>query len=499
VPAGRGGVILMVRSALAAVLAPAGFAWAACGLLASGLIGCGRGGAVEASGTGAATSAGQAASGRTDVPRPDVLFVAVDGLRLEDMTAFGGSLAQTLGYDTLAEEGTVYVEAFAPSPWPDEALAAALSGQYAASVAKRMGAEWTPSLAETLSHDGYRCGLLLGHSQHRPALMEPPPELLAAAPVEAAHSGGSVPGQSVGADDPVPGFDVTLLVEGAGSVAGARADRVAEEAVRWLLSEEGPTFLVATLGDPRPPHHLYAGLVEAADVPYEGPMTAGLSHAELLRRRYEFTAEDRQRLRELHASEIAMTDKAFRRIAGTFMTRRQTPPVLVVIGLRPAALGEDHRYGLVPSFEPEALRVPMMIRFPQPAVDGSAMDASAADALSGDVEIVTSLLDLAPTVLDSLGFEPRYDIEGRSVFPGARVDARDVFATTLRGRQGGALIQWGQATSAQLGPDSLTHFRRSKDGLVFKRTETPTGAQVDFSEALRQRLAEIGLSSDAKD
>lgn len=436
-------------------------------------------------------------AGRELLPRPDVLLVAVDGLALGDLSAFGGTLATTTGFDLLSEEGTVYVDAFAPSPWAEEALAGALTGRTAA---PKDGGAWTPSLAEILQHDGYRTALVLGHAQHFPHLLPSGVDPLSRKEAEAIEA--SAPrGADSGPDDPmdaVPGFGQTLFPDEAGSVAGAKADAVVSVGLEWLDSHAEPAFLLATFGDPRPPHHLYRGLVPAAEVPYDGPMTAGLSHAELLRMRDEFTDVDRQRLAELHATEVAMVDKAFRSLAGALVARRKTPPVLIVIGLRPAALGEEGRYGLVPSFTPAALQVPMLIRFPEPLGETPEAIAVRSAELRGDVETPTSLIDLAPTLLDALGFEPRYDIEGRSLFPGARFKPGALLALTKKGLRGGTLIDGNRSISLSLEPRRVKHHVRASSAEPFQPVSVPTSQDLDLLPGLTGYLEAMGVATKAE-
>lgn len=413
-------------------------------------------------------------------------MVAVDGLSLGDLSAFGGVLADTVGFDRLSEEGAVYVDTFAPSPWPEEALAGALTGR----TAERLDGEaWTPSLAETLQHDGYRTALILGHEQHLPPVLPSavsPLEREGAQPIEASAPSGS--GEAV---ESVPGFGRTIFAEEARSIVGARADDVVGAGLEWLASHAEPAFLAVTFGDPRPPHHLYRGLVPAADAPYGGPMAAGLSHAELLRRADEFTEEDLQRLAELHATEVAMVDQAFQRLAGALIQRRRTPPVLIVIGVRPAALGQRGHMGLVPSLDPNSLQVPMLIRFPEPLAETPEEARSKAANLRGDVTTQASLIDLAPTVLDALGFEPRYDIEGRSLFPGARLQPRPTLSLTDKGIQGGTLIDGDEAVRIEFNPTTLQAYQRPDPASPF--TPRPLPPNHPLSEALKTHLNTMGL------
>ena len=445
--------------------------------------------ALLGAGCGSGADAHAGAGSLEAVPRPDVLIVAVDGLSLGDIGIFGGELATTAGFDRLAKEGTVYVDGFSPSPWPDEALAALLTGRRAVQLD---GEPWTPSLAETLQHDGYRSVLVLGHEQHLPDLLQQ-----ASSPLDSGLEGSAAAveaSSTKGLKGQVPGFESTLLPLGASSVSGARGDEVADAALEWLGDASGPVLMVATFGDPRPPHHLYAGLVPAADVPYEGPMSAGLSHAELLRLQDQFTDDDRARLAELHSTEVAMVDTQFMRLAGAMVARRSTPPVLIVVGLRPAALGEGGRYGLVPSFNPSALQVPIMIRFPEPMASSPEDAAVLAAALRGDIEVSAALTDVGPTLLDSLGFEPRYDIDGRSLFPGARLSgSREISGVTRRGVRGGYQVSGNHAASIEFSPEAVRYYRRPSSTEAFAEMPVPTALEVDIAERVKQQVESLGV------
>lgn len=415
-----------------------------------------------------------------DAPRPDVIIVAVDGLSWEQFSLFGDALAETPAFDRLVEDGVAYTSAYATSPWAGESLTSVLSGDLPAAVPAGVAAATqasasaptdppAPGLAEYLRHLGYRTAFAPSHPLHRPAVW--------AAAGAAASAGGEDPAGSTG---PPPGFDELLSVVGQDELVGAAAHDVAAAAVKWLGAAAGPSLLVCTLSDPRPPHHLFPGHVPSADVPYDGPVRSGLSHAELLRRCPEFGPDDRARLAELHASEVAVAERAFDLIAGAAMNRRPTPPILVLVGLRRPALGESGRYGLLPSFRPADLVVPLVIRFPRD-LDGS-------PGPSGRTSAPVSLYDVAPTLLDALGFEPRLDLEGRSVFPGAQAPSRPLAARTARALGGATLIEGPRAVSIEGRADGspITRYRRDPE---LGWEEAPAGsAEASAWADLKARL-----------
>ncbi len=350
------------------------------------------------------------------LPRPDVVLACIDGVGVEHLA---GELP---AFAKMAREGVVFTAAHAPSPWAGESLAALLTGVVAPLPPERgaRAAETGPSddgpptLSEVLEHSGYRTAFLPAHPLHLSAALE------------RLDDGTGRP----------RGFHVVLEAPGAATKAGATAADVGRVAEAWLRAQEGPALLVCCFADPAPPHHLYGDAKAAGlDPAYAGPVTSGLSHSELLRRAPSFAEADRARLRALHRSEVAAVELAFDALAGVAVDRRTRPPILAVAGLRRPALGEDGRYGLVPSLAPEDLRVPLLLRL-STGVDG-------ARAPVGATSTPVSLVDLYPTLLDALGLPARLDLDGRSVFPGARSPERTIVARTGRGIRGEVILGGG--------------------------------------------------------
>ncbi|MEM9382484.1 MAG: sulfatase-like hydrolase/transferase [Planctomycetota bacterium] len=352
-------------------------------------------------------------------PRPDVLVVGIDGIGPSDVAAFGGTVAPTPTLDALAFRGVVYADTYATSPWAAETLASALTGlvRPAADGPSADGpsaggdSDPPPTLAEELRYLGYRTALVRAHARHRTVA-----DTRTLAPEER-------------------GFDSLLAPDGHEDRAGARAGAVVAAAVEWLDRSVAPSLLVVTLADPRPPHHRYEGLVAAADASYVGPARAGLPHDDLLRTAPAFAEVDRARLAALHASEVVAADRALERLVEAVRTRRAVSspgvaPVVAVVGLRAPALGRGGRWGLVPSLDPEDLRVPMLMDLPSPL---GAETGASREPLQGVIDAPTSVADLAPTLLDALGGTPRLDLDGRSVFPGVRRSERPIRAATARG------------------------------------------------------------------
>ena len=338
--------------------------------------------------------------------RRDVIIVAIDGLGTVDVSAAGTPFLAEFGAGSV-----LYRDAYAPSPWASEALSGLLTGQHRAAPRGAQG--WIPGLADELLHRGYRAAFVPGHRRHL-------------------HDGaGRLPGTTE--------FDEVLLPTGLDDPAGAQGSSVVQAALRWLEESERPSLLVVTLADPRAPHHFYEGGAGGPDPRYDGPVQSGMAHDDLLRVGPSLNAADRAQLAALHATEVAAADAFARQLVEGARQHRDVAPVIAVAGLRRAALGEQGRYGLVPSMEPEDLRVPLWLEVPSrleatgQGQHPAGGERPGARSLRGVVSAPASLLDLGPTLLSALGLAPRGDLDGESVFPGAGIPERPIRAATSRG------------------------------------------------------------------
>lgn len=358
-------------------------------------------------------------------PRPDVLVLCIDGVGPDLFDPRVGAAAPALS--GLAAEAVVYPDTLAPSPWAGDVLHALLSGLGPDTDAPRRAAtagdeprrsaapaERPASFVEVLRADGYHTVLVAAEDEHL--------------------RGYAGEGSPAGAR--VPGFDEVHLPGAEGRSADAA--QVAGAALERLVPADAPVLLVCTFGDPRPPHRLvprYAG-EDAGDPALRA--ASALDHGELLRRAPSFSAADIEVLRRIHATEVAAVDAAVERVTRAAEARRGVPPVIVIAGLRRPAFGEGGRFGLVPSLEPEALRVPLAVRYP--ASRGEAVQPR------GVAGVRATHADVGPTILDALGHVPRRDVDGRTLFPGASLPERTLRAASARGVHGTLAVQGPRAT-----------------------------------------------------
>ena len=404
----------------------------------------------------------RAASGAA-APRPDVVVLAVDGLAPEDVSARDTPFLAELRSDAVA-----YRDAYAPSPWAGETLEALLFGRHRPPLAGEDG--WTPGLADELGHPGYRSALVPGHARH--AL-------------------GAAEGPGRGATPPA-GFDEVLLPAGIDDPAGAQAAQVVETALDWFDEQPGPALLVVSLADPRAPHHHYRGGDFQPDADYAGPVRSGLPHDDLLRLGPELGEADLAQLQAFHATELAAADAAARSLLRGVRRRSGPPPIVAIVGLRQAPLGERGRFGLIPSLEPEDLRVPMWLQLPSPS------EGHVNGVLRGVVGAPVSLLDLEPTVLGALGLAPRRDLDGSSVYPGAFLPERPIRAATARGLCAALGLDGDRAVILETDPPAARARARAprssqRRAGVWSPSEEVTAVDADLRQALARWMARAGF------
>lgn len=394
--------------------------------------------------------AGPSRAAEPDPPaRPDVIIVAIDGLGAENAGA-----ERTPFLDGFRAESVVYRDVYAPSPWASEALRGLLTGQHR--PVPRGSEGWAPGIADELQRIGYRTALAPGHARH--AL-------------------------GAGDESPVPsGFGEVLLARGLEDPAGAEGSSVVATALDWLERSERPALLVVTLADPRAPHHHYQGGADGPDPAYEGPVESGLAHDDLLRLGPSLDAVDLAQLAALHASEVAAADAFTRQLVEAARAHRGVAPVVVIAGLRRTALGEGGRYGLVPSMEPEDLRVPLWLHVPAPG--------ATSPPLRGVVGAPVSLLDIGPTLLSALDLLPREGLDGSSVFPGSAIPERPIRAVTSRGICAAVGLDGDRAVILEAEPPAaLVRSRSVGEGAGKEGRWTPSGGVTGADADLRLGLA----------
>lgn len=379
--------------------------WVALGalvLLAGALTFSVRGGATAGARTTAAVSA----------PRPNVLLVTIDTLRRDHLGCYGSENAKTPTIDALAAESVRFLDATSQANTTGPSHTTILTGMYpnahgAVSNGVRVSSD-VRTLPELLSQAGFStgasvsgftlcqgaCGLAPRFEYYDDDLCAWPwmPEVAGRLRL----------------------FRVIMQVANLSGLRPERADRPANEtidsALAWLDSRDRsrPFFLWTHLFDPHAPYEppppfdrMHAP--ETADVPTRNWYTLSTQERRAL------VSDPRQveHMRALYRGEISFVDREVGRLVERLRASGEFENTLVILtsdhgeGLGEHGYWFDHGTFL---YDTE-LSVPLLIRFP------GAKDAGR------QVAEQVRLLDLTPTVLDSLGLEIPTNLSGLSLLP----------------------------------------------------------------------------------
>ena len=310
--------------------------------------------------------------------RPNLLLIVVDTLRADHLAAYGYTAGETPQLTQLAQEGTRFETAYAPSATTGPTHAGLFTGQHPRSVGVRRNAvplaDAHETLAERLAAAGWdtaavvssfplhrKFGFDQGFASYDDAFD----------PVRASVRHTSYEGI------PVPeGFD-------------RRADATSDRALAWLADRQEqrrPFFLYVHYFDPHEPY--------SAPARYQRRFAVGKG------------ATLRQQAAALYDAEVAFTDAEIGRLlAGLAALGFADDTLVVLTGDHGEGLFEHgHLFHDVHLYE-EAVRVPLLLRGPGLA-RGSVVEAP------------VSLLDLLPTLLELLGLPPPpADGAGSSLVP----------------------------------------------------------------------------------
>lgn len=340
-------------------------------------------------------------SAQEDVPStpPNVLLIVVDTLRQDHLSLYGHTRRTSPALDAFSERCLVYERAYAQAPWTTPSIGALLSSRYPTSLGIRGDRSVLPSdvttLPEVLSGAGYRTAAVVSHSF-------------------CSERWGFAQGFTDFDESNVLGHDAVT------------SEGVTERGLAFLEGpgvEAQPWFLWLHYFDP---HCAYIEQSEAfaGTEPYEGPVRSGQLYSELWKQRRSLTAPDFEELRRLYDSEIHHTDHQVGRILEHLEREGLLENTIVVITADHGEEFGDHgSLGHARTLHEELIRVPLLIHVPgtQP----------------GRLDTPVALIDVYPTLLESLGLEAPTDLEGQDILPGGvgLEPGRVVFSETQRGNR----------------------------------------------------------------
>ena len=300
---------------------------------------------------------------------PDVVLITVDTLRADHVSAYGAPPANTPHIDRLAREGTVFERAAAPMPLTRPTHASILTGRYPREHGVVNNALSLPgeneTLAEILQAQGYRTGAFVSVSL-------------------------------LSGDAGFPqGFEI---FQHPSNPSSRRAEDAVPEALRWLdeLGSREPFFLWLHLFDPHLPYAPPPAHRRGNDSALEAelPEVSWMRLKQVARKHDgDISARVLSRAQSLYRGEVSYTDEWIGHLLDGLESLRPLDRTLIVFTAdHGECFGNGVYFEHADCLQEGALRVPLIVRYP-PVFPAGARVASQA-----------SSIDVAPTVLRSLGF-----------------------------------------------------------------------------------------------
>ncbi|MBW2273164.1 MAG: sulfatase [Deltaproteobacteria bacterium] len=311
---------------------------------------------------------------------PSVLLYVVDTLRADGLPRYGNRSVETPAVDQLAREGTLFLDAQAPSSWTRASVATILTGLYpgvhGAEDRNDALSERLVLLPELFAERGYATGAVVAN-----------PNV------------GSFYGFDQGYDEYVELYERRArgMIDARESVVPS--DQVTERVKRWIDSVEGPFFLFVLSIDPHWPYE-----PPAAFDRHRGGYAGRVDSDPLAITRKDLSPADRARLRSLYEGEIAFNDDSLGRLLEHLRLRGRYDDTIVVFTSDHGEEFWEHgntMHGL--SLFEESIRVPLIIR------------SRAGLPVAARVEAPVALVDIAPTLLELTGIPVPYALDGRSL------------------------------------------------------------------------------------
>lgn len=359
-----------------------------------------------------------------DPRRPNVLLITVSSLRADHIGAYGYEKARTPAMDALARRGIRFDNALTQQPDRNAAHAAILSGTFPATngvrqdLVDRLDAN-APTLAQSLAENGYRTGAVYSWVSFEPGysgldrgfhdyldLTINRPEYLAdnraqvlAATYERLKAHLALPG-AMG--------DAFSLPRGIDEAIDGRADVTTEAAIAWLEQyQSSPFFLWVHYVDPSAPFTPPPPFNEVEDTGCGDSCRDGsLKTIRDIEDGAQLSASQINHLVALYDGEIAFTDQQIGRLMARLEQLGLDDNTLVVLTSdHGESFAEHDTWFSGSTLYNASVRVPIIASWPSRL---PRQRASSAPAMS---------VDLAPTILDTIGAPIPDVFEGQSLLP----------------------------------------------------------------------------------
>jgi arylsulfatase A-like enzyme/Tfp pilus assembly protein PilF len=405
-------------------------------------------------------------------PPPTVVLVTLDTTRADRMGFLGNKRGITPSLDALAAQSVVFERAYSQAPITTVSHASILSGTYPQfHGVNDFGVPLLPAipyLPDLLRQRGYRTAAFVGS-----LILDP--------------RAGLAPGFDRGFDTYDAGFRVRRGTEDRYATMERRAEDVVNHALKWLESAPADPFL------------LWIHLYDAHD-PYDPPPAFARRFGT---RSYE--------------GEVAYADAQVGRLVEALRTHRLfESTLLAVLADHGESLGEhgESRHGVF--LYDATIHVPLLLKLPHGRGAGLRVSTR------------TRLVDLVPTVLETLGVAIPSSVQGESLLPlleTGRVADREAYAETDYPRRAfgwSSLASWRverflyvKAPRPELydvptDPSERHDLAEARPGVVeriagkMEEFRKKTGGSTDadgktapVDPALAERLAALGYASGA--
>ena len=340
--------------------------------------------------------------------RPNVVWLVLDTLRADHVSAYGYPIRTTPNLDAIAADGAVFERAISGSSWTIPSHYHMVTGSFRAGGLRLLTDDVTTA-AEMLRERGYRTAAVLantalargsGFEQGFETFVDAPPMFLYQRLLGKMSLAEALTNRRI----VTARFSQRLLHRNTFlQSARAEGDFINQHGFRWLERHDGgPFFLFVNYLDPHEPYdpqepfrtQFAAGVdPEIGFVRYDRVMGKFISSEEMTRDVVPRTSPERWReMIQLYDGEVAFLDAQVGALVRELERRNLYENTILVITADHGELFGEH--GLATHFKAlteEELHVPLILRYPAGIRAGTRIDTP------------VELVDVLPTVLDFVG------------------------------------------------------------------------------------------------
>lgn len=324
---------------------------------------------------------------------PDIVLIVLDTLRPDHLSQYGYALDTSPGLASFAKVATQFNNAWAPSPWTLPSTTSILTGLHPLQHGMRHPGDILPpamdTLAERLREEGWRTA---GFS----------------------HNVSVSPRHGMN-----QGFDSFVINTGK-VLAYPHARRMINLAEEWVgQNQEGPAFLYLQPMNCHGPYKVPTSKATAllGRTPsrqfryYEGPMRSVMSEGKAAARKNVKPNYIKSAIEQYDTSIRYETDEVAGFLRELKSANRYDNAMIILTADHGEEFFEHGGFSHGYSLHTEVLAVPLMIKYP-------------GQTKASVVEAPVSLLDIYPTVLETLGIAVPASVEGRSLLTLSRGEER---------------------------------------------------------------------------